>query len=62
MILLPERVSVLPYADAIAALGFGFSVVEPPRKVDDIETRASLVAMLRDWGWAGAEAERPSWY
>ena len=60
MVLLPCGTRVLQHADAIAANGFGFSVIEPAWQ--SMELLNSLKETLRDWGWMGAESDRPEWY
>lgn len=60
LVLLPDGTPVLQYADAIAANGFGFSVIEPAGH--SAEYLNSLKEALRDWGWKGADSDRPEWY
>jgi hypothetical protein len=60
MVLLPSGTPVLQHADAIAANGYGFSVIAPVEQSK--EHLQSLKEALRDWGWTGAESDRPEWY
>jgi hypothetical protein len=60
MILLPDGTRVLEYSEAIAASGFGCSVLEPGEI--SAEQLESLKETLRDWGWTGPDLDRPAWY
>lgn len=59
IVLLPFGTGVLQHADAIAANGFGFSVIEPAWP--STGSLNSLKEALREWGWTGADSDRPEW-
>jgi hypothetical protein len=48
-----------PHVQKIIEDGYGYSAQfgNSPEEYD----RATMVEILRDWGWSGAEDKRPSW-
>jgi hypothetical protein len=57
---------VSSFANVSAALtelveqGYGFCVMDDPR-MDEEYDRQTVIDVLSDWGWSGAEEERPAW-
>jgi hypothetical protein len=49
---------VKPYIEELRKLGFGFSVLEQPRKGYETE---DTMAMLSEWDWTGDAATKPDW-
>ena len=60
MLIVTDYSAVQPYAQAVIAAGFGYSTLPDPRPGEKYE-RQSFVEMLLDWGWSGAEHDRPHW-
>lgn len=61
MLIVTDYARVRSELAALDAAGYGFSVLEEPEPADpfDVEEYAE---MLRDWGWAGSQESRPSWF
>jgi hypothetical protein len=61
MLILTDYFQVRSELAALQEAGYGFSVLEEPEATDpfDVEEYAE---MLRDWGWAGDEEDKPSWF
>jgi len=62
MVLVTDDNIVWPHREALLEAGYGFSVlseprtsIEIPRELDDV------IDVLRDWGWAGAPENEPTW-
>jgi hypothetical protein len=63
MVLVTDYKIIRPYRDTLPEAGYGFSVlsdptsteIEIPPQLDDI------IDVLRDWGWAGAPENEPTW-
>lgn len=47
-------------ADELVRAGYGYCVLDEPRAGEDY-AQDVFVDILSDWGWAGAESERPLW-
>jgi hypothetical protein len=60
MLLIFSYESVKERSSEILQAGYGFSVVSMPDLDEDYD-REIFVEVLSDWGWSGAEAERPAW-
>jgi hypothetical protein len=45
-------------SDQLAAEGYGYSIFCGEELAYD---REQFIAILRDWGWTGAEEQRPAW-
>jgi hypothetical protein len=61
-IVVTDFASIKPYMQEIDDLGYGFSVLdEPSNKANEAYNRELFIDMLSEWGWAGPEAERPTW-
>jgi hypothetical protein len=62
MLVVTEYAKIKPYIEQLRGLGYGFSVLEEP--TDDENEKhdwAALIDMLRDWGWNGADEDKPYW-
>jgi hypothetical protein len=62
MLLVTDDQIVWPHRAAITDAGYGFSVLsEPRRNLDSPLDIDGAKAVLRDWGWAGSNENRPDW-
>lgn len=61
MLIVTDFSQVRSQLAALDAAGFGFSVLDAPASTDPFNIE-EYAEMLRDWGWAGDEEDRPSWY
>jgi len=55
MVVDPDWSTIAPHAERLVADGYGYSAVEISGD------HASLIEILRDWGWSGAPDEKSWW-
>ena len=60
MLVVREHEAIKHVLEELEKAGFGFSVMEDPAD-DEPFVVDSYVDVLRDFGWAGREAESPGW-
>jgi len=60
MIVVTDYLSISPFVAEIIEAGYGFSTLSEPSEHEPYD-REVYVEMLRDWGWVGAEKDRPLW-
>lgn len=60
MLVLSDYSLVSAWIDEIGQAGYGFSTLSEPR-TDEVYSREEYIEVLMDWGWTGAEGERPTW-
>jgi hypothetical protein len=61
MLIVTDYSRLRAYTEEIVAAGFGYSTLSEPSP-DEKYDRESFIEMLQDWGWAGPEHLRPSWW
>ena len=60
MLLLTDFGLVMDLTDEILQAGYGFSIMSEPSEGEEY-SRDVAVEVLADWGWTGAESDRPAW-
>ena len=60
MLIITDYSKVAHISAEITEAGYGYSTLAEPRD-DENYNRDEFIEMLRDWGWAGSETERPHW-
>jgi hypothetical protein len=62
MLVVTDYAQVKPYWEQFGRMGYGFSVLDEPRdKTNEAYHRGNFIRLLSDWGWCGAETEKPDW-
>ena len=60
MALVRKYESVSSLRAELAECGYGFSVMSDPRPGSGYD-RATIIEVVRDWGWTGPHGEYPDW-
>jgi hypothetical protein len=60
MLVISDYSVVSAYIEELELVGYGFSTLSEPSP-KDIYKREEYIAVLMEWGWTGAEDEKPQW-